>query len=245
MEDPRRRFTATAEAYRHHRPDYPDAAIDWLLAGGEVHDVVDLGSGTGLATRQIAARGVRVVGVEPNDAMREAAQAEGGGPVYVKGEADATGLPTGSADRVVAAQAFHWFPLHPTLREIDRLLRPGGSAIAMWNLRDLDDPFMAAYEALLGRWSSEVGKVPRGGATIAAITEAVGEVARARFVHAQPFDRAGLRGRAWSSSYVAHGVADRVGFDAALDALFDAHQADGRVWFRYRTELVRWPRRAG
>lgn len=248
MEDPRRRFTATADAYRRHRPGYPDALFDWLLAGrppGGVWDVVDLGSGTGLASRALAARGCRVVGVEPNDAMRAAATEDGGGPRYVRGEADATGLPDASADLVVAAQAFHWFPLLPTLREIDRVLRSGGRAAAFWNLRDGADAFMAAYDACLFQWSSEVGAVPRGGPTLDALAAALGDVERARFRHTQSFDRDGLHGRAWSSSYVAHGVADPVGFGAALDELFDRHASEGAVHFRYHTEAIRWARRPG
>lgn len=245
MDDPRRRFSATAAAYDAHRPDYPEPLVRWLLAPGGIADVVDLGAGTGLATRPFAARGLRTVGVEPNDAMRAEAEAAGGGPRYVRGDADRTGLPDACADLVVAAQAFHWFPLAATLAEIDRLLRPGGHAAAFWNVRAEDDPFSAAYAACLKEWSAEVGKVPRAGPTLDALAAALPDAEPATFPHAQSFDRDGLRGRAWSASYVAHGVRDRAGFDAALDALFDAHAEHGRVRFRYDCRALRWPRRAG
>ncbi len=238
MQDSRSRFTATAENYRLFRPDYPEALFDWLKALGPGRRVADLGAGTGIATRQLARHGFDVVGVEPNDAMREAAEAAGGR--YVKGEAAATTLPDGAVDLVVAAQAFHWFPLAPTLAEIRRIVRPGGHAAAFWNLRDTTNPFVAGYSELLRRYSSEVGKVPRAEPTIAAIGAAEPSAFVHSLRHAQRLDRAGVHGRAWSSSYVAHGVRDAAGFDAALDALFDAHAVEGIVAMAYRVEAVAW-----
>jgi hypothetical protein len=49
-----------------------------------------------------------------------------------------------------------------------------------------------------------------------------------------------LLGRANSSSYVIHGIADREGFERALKALFDREARDGAVVFRYRTWLLLW-----
>jgi SAM-dependent methyltransferase len=48
-------------------------------------------------------------------------------------------------------------------------------------------------------------------------------------------DLEGLRGRAWSSSYVSRGVVDGEGFDRPLQALFDVHARDGVLEFPYRT----------
>jgi SAM-dependent methyltransferase len=87
--DPRERFTATVDRYARHRPDYPEALLDWLAGLVSGRRAVDLGAGTGILTRQLAARGWDVVGVEPNAAMRERAAAAGG--TYVDGSAEATG----------------------------------------------------------------------------------------------------------------------------------------------------------
>ena len=54
----------------------------------------------------------------------------------------------------------------------------------------------------------------------------------AEFAHEQTFDREGLIGRAYSSSYVVHGIADHAGFDRALGEVFEQHARDGRVAFR-------------
>ena len=239
MVDAKARFSATVENYRRYRPDYPDALIRWCL--GRVPRaplaVVDLGAGTGIASRQLARAGARVTGVEPNDAMREAAIADSPPEIrYVAGEAAATGLPAGSADLVVAAQAFHWFELDPTLREIARVLVPDGVCVAFWNVR-LGSPLLEAFDALLLAFSSEY----RRDSTALPVLDRlaahpwVADAEDAAFAHAQVLDRAGLHGRAWSGSYAAHGVADAAGFDAALDELFDRYAEGGVVRFTYRT----------
>src|SRR5438067_6793976 len=113
--DPAGRFTGLAGLYARHRPDYPAAALDYLVRRcglGRDTLLVDVGCGTGIAARLFAARGVPVLGVEPNDDMRARAEATplpSGAvpPEYRKGRAEATGLPDGAAAAVLAAQAFH------------------------------------------------------------------------------------------------------------------------------------------
>ncbi|MFD0563837.1 methyltransferase domain-containing protein [Kitasatospora saccharophila] len=63
-------FGPVAAQYQAARPSYPDALFDELerlsgrpLAGA---DVLDVGAGTGIATRLLAGRGARVVAVEPS-----------------------------------------------------------------------------------------------------------------------------------------------------------------------------------
>ena len=90
--------------------------------------VVDVGSGTGLATRAWATRAATVVGVEPNPRMVEHAQAATpqANVRYVQAYAAETGLPDGAADLVTTFQAFHWMEPQPVLAEAARILRPGG-----------------------------------------------------------------------------------------------------------------------
>src|SRR5262245_13620718 len=75
---PAGRFTGLAEVYAAGRPDYPEAAVEFIVAhcGLTANSLlVDVGCGTGISSRQFAARGLRVVGVEPNDDMRRRAAA--------------------------------------------------------------------------------------------------------------------------------------------------------------------------
>jgi len=240
--DPRERFTATVSNYARYRPDYPAAALSWLRAEAPGSRAVELGSGTGIFARQLADAGFDVLGIEPNAAMRaEAAQESGsaGNPVYRVGTAEDTGLAAGSADLVVAAQAFHWFDLPRALAEIDRLLVPGGLAAAVWNTRD-EEGFGADYEALLRAWSPDYRDVAKPQPTLEALRAARPGGLERRFPHEQRFDLEGALGRAWSSSYVQHGVSDREGFDRVLGEIFARHAQDGQVRLSYTTLLYAW-----
>jgi SAM-dependent methyltransferase len=248
--NPHQRFSATAERYHAHRPSYPPPLVDWILALPGLPprpQVADVACGTGITTRLFAARGCDVVGIDPNEEMLAFARNEGAR--VVKGAAEATGLPPVSVDLVTSGQAFHWFDIPAALGEMGRILRPEGWCAAFWNTR-MRSPFLDGYERLLLEKSTEYASIPTPEQTISELRAApgVGSPRSGEFANAQVLDRAGLFGRAHSASYVAHGVADREGFDRALGELFDAHQAGGEVEFAYRTVVLAWqfePGRAG
>ena len=242
--DPRERFSAAAELYARHRPSYPAELFDWIVATTAAPPgalAVDLGCGTGISTRLLAERGYESVGVDPNEAMLDQAR-RAGGARYVRGEAVATGLPDASADLVTAAQAFHWFDIPATLRELNRVLRPGAFTVAYWNVRDPSSDFMRAYDDALRRFSREYAILDRPVETTAAIkrTAGVRDVREAEFGCRQACDLEGLLGRAYSSSYVIHGVADHDGFRAVLRDVHARHARSGEVEFLYRTVAVAW-----
>jgi cyclopropane fatty-acyl-phospholipid synthase-like methyltransferase len=67
------RFQNRAAAYADSRPNYPVALLDHVfarLALGPGAEVADIGSGTGIFTRALLERGLRVAAVEPSDNMR-------------------------------------------------------------------------------------------------------------------------------------------------------------------------------
>jgi SAM-dependent methyltransferase len=253
--DPKERFSATADLYARWRPGYPTALRDYLLAlvAGErpatppaTPLLADIGCGTGISTRLFAGPGRRVIGIDPNSEMLAEARRSTPSDLDVEyrlGEATATGLPAECAALITVAQAFHWFDIQAALAEFRRILKPGGFCAAFWNLRDdRQSPLLAEYEALLIRHSVEYPKVARSEATIVDIRTSPGvhDLREAEFQHVQPLDREGLFGRAYSSSYVVHGVpeTERASFDTGLADIFERYQRDGRVDFLYRTHLV-------
>lgn len=258
--NPRDRFTAAVDLYVAARPGYPDALLDAVIERAPGGRVVDLGAGTGISSRALAAvatrrfgTGASVTAVEPNAAMRAAGEVANQGPAdrsttpsvrYVAGDAEHMGLPAGSADVVVGCQAFHWFDLALALPEIDRVLTPGGIAAAIWNHR-ASSPFLDAYEAFLREWSADYRAIR----TVEATIEDLGRLRETECIvipSSQRLTRGGLHARVWSASYVQHGVTDKIAFDAALDALFDAYasvrpaEPEPAVDFDYRSIAVVW-----
>jgi SAM-dependent methyltransferase len=242
--DPTQRFTSRVDHYARCRPSYPSALIGLLreqlpLSTNDV--VADVGSGTGLLSELFLENGNPVVAVEPNRAMREAAERLLGahhGFRSIDGRAEATGLEDGSVDVVAAGQAFHWFDRPRARAEFSRILRPDGRVVLVWNDRQIGaSSFMAAYEDLLTRHGTDYRQVDhqrRDEEEIRAFL--AGGFRRSVMPNMQRFDRQGLRGRLLSSSY-APGE-DEPGHDAMLrdlDRLFDLHQVDGRVQFDYET----------
>ncbi len=121
-------MSSFAESYDRFRPQPPESLLELLVRLADVERpalVVDLGSGTGLSTRAWAELADRVVGVEPDDAMRAVAEARGGAE-YVAVSSSATGLPDAGADIVTCSQSLHWMEPEPTFAEAARILRPGG-----------------------------------------------------------------------------------------------------------------------
>src|SRR4051812_12101086 len=139
VDDPDQRraqsFGGVADDYHRARPGYPVEAVRWLL-GSSPLDVVDLGAGTGKLTAVLVGEGHRVVAVEPLEPMRSRLVAALPATPALEGSAEEIPLPDGCADAVVVGQAFHWFDVEPALREIARVLRPGGTLGLLWNARD-------------------------------------------------------------------------------------------------------------
>ncbi|MEY9874210.1 SAM-dependent methyltransferase [Streptacidiphilus sp. MAP12-33] len=147
-------FGAAAAAYERGRPEYPEAALDWLLApgpegGAAPRAVVDLGAGTGKLTRSLCARGLEVSAVEPSEGMREQLSAAVPGATVLAGSGESVPLADGSADVVLAAQAWHWVDTSLAVPEVARVLRPGGHLGMVWNVRDEREDWVAALGRLL------------------------------------------------------------------------------------------------
>jgi len=243
--DPSQRFTDRVGDYMRYRPDYPEEILDDLRGVGLGPGVVaaDIGAGTGIFAELLLRSGADVIGVEPNDAMRAAAETLlGENPRFraVKGSAEATGLPYHSVDFVTAAQAFHWFDPVATRREFERILKPGGWIALVWNSRRLaSTAFLLEYEALLRRDGTDYAAVASRYPHAEQVRDFFGgEVMTRTISHGQQLDREGLRGRLLSSSYTPpEGHPDRAPMLSALDEIFDRHAQDGRVTIEYDTEL--------
>lgn len=128
-------FGSEAAAYERGRPSYPPEAIDWLLPA-DVHDVLDLGAGTGKLTTRLVERGLQVIAVDPIAEMLELLSNALPDTPALLGTAEQIPLPDNSVDAVLVAQAWHWFDPDRAIAEVARVLRPGGRLGLVWNTRD-------------------------------------------------------------------------------------------------------------
>lgn len=241
------RFSDLVVNYIKYRPGYPTEVFDTLVAKSCLTPqsvVADLGSGTGILAAEFLARGNVVYAVEPNDAMRAAAeQLLGASDCFhsVAATAEATTLPDACVDLVVAGQAFHWFDIAKTRAECTRILRPGGFAVLLWNDRETDTtPFLSEYEALLLEKGTDYASVDHKNVTPGQLAAFFGQDAyrEMSFPNEQRFDWDGLYGRAMSSSYVPHeGDDGHPAFAEGLRTLFDMHAKAGFVTVRYQTRM--------
>lgn len=129
------RFSGFADLYDQYRPAPPDMLATVTLQMAQIANprlVVDLGSGTGLATRYWVAYAAQVIGIEPSADMRREAEARTSAKhvSYRDGFSHQTGLPEHCADAVACSQALHWMEPQSTFEEARRILRPGGVFVA-------------------------------------------------------------------------------------------------------------------
>jgi SAM-dependent methyltransferase len=206
--------------------------------------IADIGAGTGILTALLARNGNETFAIEPNGAMRDACVKllTDCANVHVRdGRAEETGLPDHCIDIVAAGQAFHWFEPHQTRAEFVRILKPGGSCVLIWNVRErTSTPFLADYEALLQRYGTDYREVSEQHANADALARffAPNGYRTATFPNHQPADAAAVRGRLLSSSYVPNvGGPNFEPMLVELDEIFHRHAKDGRVTFEYVTTV--------
>jgi ubiquinone/menaquinone biosynthesis C-methylase UbiE len=152
-------WSTNATGYDAYRPQAPAALVGiltQLIQEPNPGLVVDIGCGTGLSTFLWAEHARQVIGVEPNDDMRQQAEARSTGldaknVQFRAGFSTQTGLPDSCADIVTCSQSLHWMEPDPTFAEVERILRPNGIFAAY----DYDWPptihweIEVAYNALL------------------------------------------------------------------------------------------------
>jgi SAM-dependent methyltransferase len=148
----RRGFGRDPDAYERGRPEYPQAAVRWLVAQlglGPGRLVIDVGAGTGKLTRALFPSGAGIVAIEPVAAMREVLARRAPAARVHDGTAEAMPVREGTADAIVSGQAFHWFDGPAALAEFHRVLRPGGRLGLIWNRRAMEQPLQRAIDEII------------------------------------------------------------------------------------------------
>jgi SAM-dependent methyltransferase len=125
-------------SYDAARPGHPERVYEILATRcglGRGTRVLEVGPGTGQATRRLLARGASLVLVEPNARLAAHLQETYADDVEVlQVSLEEAGLARGSFDLAVAASSFHWVDEPVGLDAMRAALRPGGWIALWWTL---------------------------------------------------------------------------------------------------------------
>jgi SAM-dependent methyltransferase len=154
-------FSKHADDYARFRPRYPADLFAWLARIAPGRELaLDVGAGNGQAAAELGRHFEKVIAVEPSADQIASAQ-PAMHVVFRQGTAESLGVDTGTADLLVAAQAFHWFKRQPFFAEVRRVLRPSG-CLAVWCYGlgtitpEIDGLVHELYETRLGNfWEPE------------------------------------------------------------------------------------------
>jgi ubiquinone/menaquinone biosynthesis C-methylase UbiE len=169
------RFASTASLYEHLRPPYPSEffrGVARKLGLTKQSSLIDLGTGPGLLALGFAPYVGRIVGVDPEpamlDAARRAAASAGHALALIEGKVETLAPNIGSFDIVTIGRALHWMDRELTLARLDRLVAQGGAIAicASFSATDGRNPWLDGYNDVRRRWSpaklwEEAGKGTR------------------------------------------------------------------------------------
>ena len=237
---PATRGFANADVYERGRPTYPAAAVARIVASLGLRPgrtVLDLAAGTGKLTRLLVPSGANVIAVEPLPEMRRELERRVPRVATLAGTAERIPLSESYVDGVTVGSAFHWFDAEKALREIHRVLKPGGGLALIWNARDERDPLQRALTELVNPLRGDTPQ--RQHRNWQALLEESGLFARCDrtlFEHEQVVDEQGLVERVLSISFV--GVSPRaVRADVEERTRALARAAEQPITLSYMTEL--------
>jgi SAM-dependent methyltransferase len=201
--DPRTSFDGVAEIYGEIRPNYPAVVFNdlfGLLAPRPL--ILEVGPGTGQATRDLLGRGAVVHAVEIGPAM--AARLRAGVPSerldVTVGDFEQVDIAERSWDAVFAATAYHWISPQAQLDRPAALLKPRG-IVAIVDLTQVDSPddngFFDAAQPIYDRYGE--GRTPPPAPTRDSVCPAISEALGGdpRFVDIE------VRSDDWNQTYTA------------------------------------------
>lgn len=125
-------FGKLATQYDTFRPSYPKKAISFIYntIGVKQPNILDLGCGTGISTRQLAKNKGLIVGYDADKQMLKVASQQNQNQsniTYRNGRVEKLPFENNSFDGVTAFIAFHWFMNKKAISEIKRVLKQDGT----------------------------------------------------------------------------------------------------------------------
>jgi|1186.fasta_scaffold04233_2 SAM-dependent methyltransferase len=155
-------FGSGAEQYDRYRPGYPSALIDELVSLSPAN-ALDVGCGTGKVAVLLRARGVPVLGVEPDARMAEVARRH---QVPIEVAPFESWEPAGRTyDLVTAGHSWHWIDPLIGLAKAASITVPGATVALFWNYHVVDETLLPAFDDAYRAHAPEltvIGRDPTG-----------------------------------------------------------------------------------
>ena len=231
-----KRFDGKGEIYAKARPKYSEELFKYFKSSLNIPSgsiFADIGSGTGIFTEQLLGCGYKDYAVEPNADMRKKAEEKisaNDNFVSLEGEAGATNLPDRSVDFITAAQAFHWFDADAFRKECNRILRPNGKIIIVYNSRDEYAECTQALASLRSKYNPEFHGFSNGISEEKCIAFFDGKCEIFRADNSLIYDREAYVNRVLSSSYSLREGDDKYDeYLVEIRAIFDKYSENGYI----------------
>jgi SAM-dependent methyltransferase len=148
-------FDTVAGQYDEFRPEYPEELVDSIIKLSGIEKagwILEVGCGTGKATRLFARLGYRMHCIEPGRNLSAVAQhnlQEYPGITFEASRFEDSQDCVSQYDLAISAQAFHWVPKEVGYAKIARSLKPGGALALFWNM----------YPGFHGQIDTELDKI--------------------------------------------------------------------------------------
>ena len=204
--------------------------------------IADIGSGTGFSSEQFIFNGNIVFSVEPNKAMRKAAELifkDYSNFISVDGSAEKSNLNGESIDIIFSGQAFHWFEKTKAKVEFKRILKQNGHIVLAWNVRNEKNGFQKEYEQILKENITEYQLVTHRNVSDKEINEFFlpKVLYKECLGNSQILDLEGLKGRLRSSSYCPKTGMKYEKLMKDVEDVFYKFVRNGQIKFEYETNI--------
>lgn len=133
-------FDGVAELYETYRPSYPAELIEDIVQLSGIQpdgEILEVGSGTGKATRLFAQRGFSMLCLEPGQNLIDVAKTQLSDYPQVRFERsrfEDWEANQRKFDLLISAQAFHWVPQEVRFIKAASVLKPQGHMALFWNM---------------------------------------------------------------------------------------------------------------
>lgn len=239
------RMNSRVENDIRYKTGYPRRLVDFLYyeSGFSKESVIaDIGSGTGFFSRLLLERGSRVVGIEPDQEMREISERilsdEFPRFVSIDGCAENTTLSEASVNHIVCTQSFQWLDAEKCRKEFARILKPNGLAVLVCNRYAADDEFSMEYCNIIKRYGRS-GKTGDNAWLSDSFTDFFGSSTFSvlSIPHQQVMDYEELKARLlFALDPQALEEQDRNELMEEIELLFELYNQAGKVVVRFETE---------